>query len=379
MFVYLFSFLSCYVVGISKQRYIKSVENFLLIFLALFLCSGFMCGSDWRGYELIYNEIDFNNYFYNYFAEPGFYIYLSIFKLVNFDFWDVSLITKLLCYVSFIRLFRKILGNDILLCLMCFIPWSAFYLFIDCPMRNLIAISIFLLSIPYLIERNFIKYCLLIILASTFHFSALIYLFVFFIGKNAISNRLAVALVLVVNILFISKDLTVYIVSFICADIPYVGAKVEYYLIGNSEFAQGRVLSIGLLMQIVYFTLLMWKKRYVTQAVYGNIVFNFSMIYIMLYRLSVTIEIFSRFQLYVAPLFFVAIILVANSFAHTSRLLYITYILCTSLFVGYKKITHDERFIPYSTYIPYILTKDYPSYEYRDSFNYNNSPYANQN
>ena len=59
-----------------------------------FLCFGYMTGSDWRSYEPIYNEIDFNNLFYNYFFEPGYYIYMLIFKFLKIGFGHFSFLQK---------------------------------------------------------------------------------------------------------------------------------------------------------------------------------------------------------------------------------------------------------------------------------------------
>ena len=68
-----------FVLGISKQRYNKVISFTLLVFLAVFLCFGYFCGSDWRNYELWYYRVDLERLFYNYFAEPRYYIYMFVF------------------------------------------------------------------------------------------------------------------------------------------------------------------------------------------------------------------------------------------------------------------------------------------------------------
>lgn len=377
MWIYFFSFISCYIIGISKQRHIRYVEFALLLWLAIFLCSGFMCGSDWRGYETMYNEMNLDNYFYGYFAEPGFYVYLSFFKFLNFNFWDVALISKLSCFFIVVRFFKKYLKNDVLLGMMYFLPWYAFYLFIDCPMRNMMAISIFLLSIPALLERRFLHYLLVIMLATTFHVSASVFILLYFFSGKVISNKLSIFLFLIINFLFASRIVITKMASLLFGGIPYLNSKIENYLLDNSEFASGRILSMGMIIHLIFLFLLLWKKKHIVEFIHGNVIFNFSLFYLLLYRLATTVEIFSRFQLYLAPFFCVALILISKSFNFRNRLLYITYLLCIS-FIGSLKIFSDYRYIPYTSYLPYLLNKNYPSFEYRDAYNFRNSPYADK-
>lgn len=94
MFLYLLSYISCFVLGISKQRYNKVISFTLLVFLAVFLCFGYFCGSDWRNYELWYYRVDLERLFYNYFAEPGYYIYMLVFRFFDIDFWHFTIFTN---------------------------------------------------------------------------------------------------------------------------------------------------------------------------------------------------------------------------------------------------------------------------------------------
>ena len=116
-------------------------------------------GSDWRQYEPMYNEIDFHNLFYNYFAEPGYYIYMLIFKFMHFSFWNFFILTKVIIFFLCARIINEYVPEFRFLVWMFFLPWFGFYLFIDNPMRNLIAVAIFLYASRYIINRSFLKYC----------------------------------------------------------------------------------------------------------------------------------------------------------------------------------------------------------------------------
>lgn len=374
MIIYLFSFFSCYLIGISKQRQNKRIGFLLFTFLTVFLCGGFMCGSDWRSYELIYETIDWDNYGYDYYAEPGFYAYMAIFKLFNADFWHIAVLTKVLCFLTFLKYLKKYLQDDVLLGLMYFVPWYGFYLFIDCPMRNLMAITIFLLALPYLLKRDFWRYFLLILLASSFHVTALLFLFLYFFAIKKQSTFLWVVIFILVNLFFASRTFIIWLCSLLLGNIPFMMAKIEAYLLDENIFAEGRILSFGMLIHLAFFILLLIKRRCVEERENGIFIFNLAICYLLFYRLATTIEIFMRFQLYFAPCYCIALIRVAQSLAFRTRLLYITYLLCVAS-IGSLKIFADYRYIPYTSYIPYFLQGDYPSFEYRSDYNHRNSPY----
>lgn len=377
MYIYFFSYFICYLVGISKQKDNAFITYSIYIFLAVFLCCGYFCGSDWRQYEPMYYNIDFGNLFYGYFSEPGYYIYMIIFRYFDIDFWHFSIFTKLICFILIFLLIKKYLVKNTLLGLMYFIPWYGFFLFIDCPMRNLIAISISLLAINSIISKKPIHFFLIILLAATFHTSAVFLAICYFFVRKKVSTKCYVVLFILTNIIFASRELFIDIISFLFGGIPYVSAKIESYIIGESQYAEGRVLSLGMIIHILFFLLLITKRSFVEQSKNGVVIFNFAILYLLLYRLSTTIEIFARFQLYTSPFFCIAIILLTHAFVCKVRLYYVTYLLLVAS-IGTVKIFADYRYIPYSNYIPYFITDKYPTFDYRSSYNYKFSPYADK-
>lgn len=377
MAIYFLSFFSCYLIGISKQRNNAFIRNGLILFLALFLCSGFMCGSDWRSYELMYYEIDFHNYFANYFSEPGFYIYMSIFRWLNWDFWNMSLLTKIFSFTIIIKCLKHYLADDLFVGLMYFLPWYAFYLFIDCPMRNLMAIAVFIVGFKYLVNRQFIKYLFIILLSASFHFTAFIFLFLYWCINKKWSTLFCVLAFLIVNIVLASNSVLEGLISWAFGGIPYVAGKIDGYLVNDNEFAQGRLFSLGMIVHFFFFILLLCKRKFIEGNESGTQIFNLAICYLLLYRLATTVEIFARFQLYLSPFFCISIVYIARTFAYKTRMLYVAYLLCLAI-VSSQKIFSDYRYIPYTTYLPYILDKNYPSFEERDAYNHRYSPYAEE-
>lgn len=377
MLYYYLSYISCFVFGISKQRLVKPLARILLLALALFLCFGYFCGSDWRNYELWYEAVDTSNLFYNYFAEPGYYIYMLIFRFLHVDFWHFAIFTKLLCFASFYYTAKCYLKDKVWLALMYFIPWYGFSLFIDCPFRNLIAASIFLIAIHFFVQKRMKKCIFFILLASLFHVSTIVFLPSLFFLNKKISTKVWIGVYVLFNLLFASRVFLTNVIALLFGNIPYISAKIQGYLLSGSEAAaDGSLFSFGMLIQFVFFVLLIWKRSIVENNKDGIVIFNFAIIYQLFYRIGLTIELFARFQLFTSMYFCIALIMLMQSFSINSRRLYLIYLLCVAS-VGTTKLFADYRYIPYTSYIPYIFQVEKPPYEYRAQYNYNNSPYAN--
>ncbi len=374
MVFYFLSYFLFFILSITNLNSNKRLRYFLYTILGLFLCFGFFCGSDWRSYEIFYNDIkykDFSNL--KYYEEFGFTLYMKLFSSLNIDFWDFTVITKSLCYIVFIATIEKYLNKFSSIAIMYFVPCFGFYLFIDCPFRNLIAITIFLLSIKYLIQKKKLIYISFICLAATFHFSAFIFFLLPFLFEKKISSKIWIILFITIYILF-TPEFIKPIIRLIGNIVPYVELKFNGYVGNDSEFASGKIFSIGMLIPIVFFILFVKYRKSIEDNKLGIPIFNMTMLYLLFYRLAVSIEIFYRFQLYVSLFFCIAMVLLLLAIKKSMRTFCIlAYFLIAS--IGMLKLTSDYRYIPYTSYIPYIFT-DYPTYEYRSSYNFINSPYA---
>ena len=74
----------------------KRLKVFLAISLGVFLCTTYFNGSDWRQYEIMYNEATLGE-IQEFKKEKGFYLYMLFFKLFNIDFFNF--------FIFFIELF----------------------------------------------------------------------------------------------------------------------------------------------------------------------------------------------------------------------------------------------------------------------------------
>lgn len=109
-------------------------------------------------------------------ADPGFNLFNAILKTIGVSTQNWLMIYALITiglYLHFIRKNR----NNLLLNIYLFFCVGAFA-FVGAAIKQSIATAICLCAIPLVEEKKWIKYCLVIFFASTFHMYALIYLFI---------------------------------------------------------------------------------------------------------------------------------------------------------------------------------------------------------
>ena len=91
-----------------------------------------------------------------------------------------------------------------------YIPWLSVFLFITGPfnqsmyvMRQHLAIAICILSVPFILDRNFVKFIFVVLLASTIHYTALVFVPSYFIYSFKFDKKFWLTLSLVGIISFV--------------------------------------------------------------------------------------------------------------------------------------------------------------------------------
>ena len=180
MVVYLVPILLCLLSAISRELSDNRRWTIMMgVILCLFLCFGYMTGTDWKTYEYWYDHLDFNRFYYGYVSEPGYYIYMMIMNKLGIPFWPFLLFTKCLLFILVFKSLYDYSKESIWLSLMYYLPWFGLYFFIDNPLRNCIAVGVFMLSTKYILEHKFWKFFWMTLLAASFHVTALFLLFLY--------------------------------------------------------------------------------------------------------------------------------------------------------------------------------------------------------
>lgn len=374
MFYYIGILFFCFLSSMLSIKVSKRYQQAFFIFLCLFLCFGYMTGTDWRTYEKLYESVYEYPIITMVYTEPGYVLYNYIFGILGVGFWPFFIFTKIVIYCVFIKTLRYYCPEKtIFLTLLFFISWYAYFMFIDNPMRNLIAVGIFCLAQPALRERKLFKYIGWTFLAVSFHTSAMMMLVFYYFANKSYSTRNIIIFYILLNILLLNSHFIFSILEILFARIPLLANKIEAYSTDNID-GRGKIISFGMLVHNLFFILLILSRKIIENIQNGKMIFTFSILLLILFRLGLTITVLGRFQLYLSFFYTVSIGVMIYKFTPRTRILYAFFVLLVSVVPCISYLTKDYRYIPYTNYLFY-LNEDL-SYDERDNYNKDNSPYV---
>jgi hypothetical protein len=155
--------------------------NYLILFFCIFLLT-FIAGfrgnidGDYNSYLEMYNTI--NKHSNEYIVEPGYAIINTIFYKLGLSFHGLVFFIAILCIPPKLIFIYKYSDNYLLSILIYF---STFYFLFDfTQIRQGCAVTFFILSLRYIINKSFIKYLICILIASSFHVASLVLLPMYF-------------------------------------------------------------------------------------------------------------------------------------------------------------------------------------------------------
>ncbi|WP_017141080.1 EpsG family protein [Bacteroides eggerthii] len=225
MFIYYSSVLICFIATFFKD---KKIKLFILVGLMIFLCAGYMCGTDWRSYEFAYNHSSLSTVNQEIF-EIGYSYLQAICHTLGINFWIFHIALKSIVFFS-LCYFVKVFKQNLFLFWFLFLPDMGFYLFIDCPFRNLLAAGGFFLAINLFLKRKFIIFFFITILLAQVHSSAYFLIIIYLFSNLRAKNRYIILFFILSNILAYRLDLiTDYILFPLLGIDGYLGERVRTY------------------------------------------------------------------------------------------------------------------------------------------------------
>ncbi len=378
IYIFILLFVFCSFLYFYKRPSNKGY-NFVFAVVAFIVCSGYMCGSDWRAYEEIYtsfNTDDGENFWWRFLYVEPFYLILNIIgNLLHLDFWVFYIILKLLIFYQIVSVFKRFCpDNIILLAFTFYLGFWGIMNFIDISFRNMISVYCFLRCIDFLLERQFKKYLLCVLCATLFHYSSIFLLVFYFLFNRRYSTKSILLCFILANVLLLKTDFIFEAASRLFSFIPAVSYKIENYTTGEEAetLGSGKVLSIGFFIHTLFFILILYSRRKIEALKYGPFLFTVSVAFIFIFRIGLTTLIFSRLQLFISYFYAIVVAYLLFSFSKQYRLLYSAFILLLALNSNIKQMA-SVWMVPYTNYFFY-LDKDL-SYEVRSQYNFINSPY----
>ena len=141
--------------------------------------------------------------FTDWYFEPGFTLYSSLVKTIIPNYFGWVFINTLIDLCVFNYVFKRYTDSSILP-LLFFLAFNGLYIEFNLY-RNIKAIDLFLLSLPYLEKKKPIPYMLLNICGMTFHMSSAVYLPLYFIINREIPKIVRWGGVIFANIVFLCQ------------------------------------------------------------------------------------------------------------------------------------------------------------------------------
>jgi hypothetical protein len=282
--------------------FFKRDENFsYLSFLFLILIlAGFIGARDMIGgfdvyvYAAVYEGTNMSVMLYKPF-EYGFRLYYLFLKLFSDNRHFMFFMSALICVAANFLMLKK---YSKLVYVSFYIYFSKFCLMNFVYVRQILAMSILWLSIPYIIKRKPIWFFAIVFLAANIHLSALIFLPMYFLHKIKLSTS-KIALVLIVTLIITYSPLGNLLFGFFAESMD--NDKMQIYLKKTTS-----TINVFYFLEILIIVLLIKNFRnkfYLTQK--GTIILNGMVFYLCISTMALNNATFVRFGWY--PYFFVII------------------------------------------------------------------------
>lgn len=234
----------------------------------------------------------FKSHQFNFYAfEPAFVIYTSFVKSISGNYYIWVALNALIDLIVLFVTFKRYCKSTIL-------PLIFFFVFQGYTIefnlfRNAKSIDLFLLSIPYLQNRQFLKYAGLNLFGTLFHSSALLYIPFYFILNREFSRWLIWSGIVMSNLLFLFK---LPLINSIIGNIQFVQAIGVYdKLLGYTNDGQEFGISFGYVERTLSMLLfcIFYRKLRTTNLV-NRIFFNsywcYYISFLLFYEITVFVE-----------------------------------------------------------------------------------------
>ncbi|MBQ5943973.1 MAG: EpsG family protein [Bacteroidales bacterium] len=333
----------------------KVYRKLFVLWLFIFLCFGYMTGSDWRDYEFEFSNMESlsDSRWIN---EMGFsFIFLCLKKLIG-DYWLVAGILKCLFLYTFLRFLRKVTPYW-LSAVSLLITGSLSFLLIDNPLRFMTALILVNVSMELCLNRKTGWAVALIILSFFIHNACIFFLILIpalrHAGKIYSWNKGSIVIVFfVVLALSTSVQAIENLRLFMVALAIKLGGNSEhlanYAVSSNSSF-----FTLGNLMSIImFFVILFTRDVVVRRSENGRLIYGMAISFTILSKLFLIIPTGFRLAIPFGFFYMIYIVHLIRS-GHLYSWIFIAY---TSLSFP-MSLWDSYKFIPYSNSIPYILTQ----------------------
>lgn len=164
-----------------QEKYQHIIPKVMMVVLTFLSAFRYGLATDYFAYKILFETVTWSSG-----IEPSFKIFSVFFRSVGFDFQIIfvvySILTSIFLWYGFKYYLKDFQEISIAICLYGIMAegyWQSFNL-----MRQYLAIAIFIFASRYILERNFLKYAIMIFLMAMVHYTSVILIFCY--GVNYI-------------------------------------------------------------------------------------------------------------------------------------------------------------------------------------------------
>lgn len=318
----------------NNSQKIRIIAAITMLILIAGLRKGI--GTDYSGYAIHYNALSIGAESGSNF-EIGYNVLNYILSFIGFsDQWLFFLLSAFLVLsIAWISYKNSVnIDMSIYLFVALYFYFASFNI-----IRQFIAIPIILLAFEYLCQKDFVKYFACVILASLFHYSALIMLPVYFLVSHQFSRKVHIVIVIICFFLALFGR---PVISAVMTILP----RYQVYF----DFPAGSAWCDIAILSLNYWLLQCVDEDAKKENVY-NVYVNFSLLSIVVSFLTFTNILFAR----ITPYFYIfSILSIPFSLMHISfdvrlrRIISLGTILITFLYCLYYLMNNNAGIVPYS-------------------------------
>lgn len=367
--IYVVFFILCIWADKLYEKQQQFLYRIVVISIYIFLCFGYMTGSDWRAYEVMYeNELMLSVYNDN--SESGFVFLVTLCKSIIKDFWIFNAIMKCFYLYSLTRLISLFISNKWTAIGFSF-TFSTIFMLINCPMRFMIGMSFVFIAFETFIKKRYIVAIIMSLLALSFHVTMIVPIVVVLstmcAGAFIKINKWVILFAYIVIMIMSTNSLVYEYLSSYLTNFNLDRFEGSDYLIAKTD----SIFTIGTIKNIIILIFLLYHRNLILKECHGEMVYYLFCLYFLLSALLINIP--SGFRLGILQSYFVVIALayIIKGYKQiiAGHIMKYSWIVVFSILT--LKYAYSSPFnYPYTNSIPYILTNHLP-YEYRDSYNFN--------
>ncbi|WP_186667716.1 EpsG family protein [Sporosarcina sp. BP05] len=288
-----------YLSRIITNKIISTVLSVSALFCAVLVAGlRYGVGTDYHAYEQWFSYYLSNSVRFDEYQDIGFALMVVTLQLFTDNPQSLFLVSALITIslvIKFIKNNTDIYDLGFFLFITLYLYYSGFNI-----MRQWIAISIFLYSLKYAFDKKYYKYILFVLLASSFHTSALLMLPLYFILNFKINKKNISILIIISSLLaFFFEELIVNLAKLL----PFLNLS-KYTLYFDSIYATsgGGGWAYSVILIGTFILMYLNGSKYKSNIKYGNQHFSL-MIFAAVFSLFAPYNmIFSRIQLFLMPI-----------------------------------------------------------------------------